>query len=83
MSKTDVIFALNALSQMVQPHGSVLNRTTAVTIRNPKQLEHIAQELGVEPDFGTVMRKIQTDESATAKIQQIYTEWQKTAVEDV
>lgn len=83
MSKTDVIFALNALSQMVQPHGSVLNRTAAVTIRNPKQLEHIAQELGVEPDFGTVMRKIQTDESAVAKIQQIYTEWQKTAAEDV
>ena len=83
MSKTDVIFALNALSQMVQPHGSVLNRTTSVTIRNPKQLEHIAQELGVEPDFGTVMRKIQTDESAVAKIQQIYNEWQKTAAEDV
>ena len=83
MSKTDVIFALNALSQMVQPHGSVLNRTTFITIRNPKQLEHIAQELGVEPDFGTVMRKIQTDESAVAKIHQIYNEWQKTAAEDV
>lgn len=81
MRKSDVILSLNALSQMVKPHGSVLNRTAAVTIGDQQQLDRIAKELGAEPNFAAVMHKVQTDEAAVTKIQEIYAEWQKTAAE--
>ncbi len=75
MSKTDIVSALTAFSQMVHPHGQIVGGAAKVTIDDTNQLTIIANTLGVEPDFAKITKLIQNDEGVCSTILKIYEDW--------
>ncbi len=79
MSKTDIVSALTAFSQMVHPHGHIVGGAAKVTIDDADQLAAIANALGVETDFAKITALIQSDENACKTVLDIYDKWKGSA----
>ena len=75
MSNTNLISALNAISQMVQPLGHKVDNTAAVEVTHADTLKELADALNVENTFNAVFYAVKNTEGAIDIVLDFYDKW--------